>query len=103
MIKLQVLYPQPVDATQFEADYAAHIKLLHEKTGIPLSEKPYTITKFLPSPEGPAPYYHMFSLPFESAEALQTTMASKGMQEVAADAYRISSGGAPVILVGDEN
>ena len=103
MIKLQVLYPQPTDTAQFDADYIEHIKLLHEKAGIPGSEKPYTITKFLPSPDGPAPYYQLFSLPFESLEDLQESLATPEMQEVAADAVRISSGGAPIVLIGDES
>jgi hypothetical protein len=42
----------------------------------------------------------MFTMPFPSAEALQQAMATPGMQEVGADASRISTGGAPVILVG---
>ena len=100
MIKLQVLYPQPIDKSQFEKDYSEHVQLLHEKTGIPADVKPYTITKFLPGPDGDAPYYQMFTMPFESAEALQEAMASEGMQVVAADANRISSGGTPVILIG---
>ena len=35
MLKLIVLYPQPVDVEKFEADYANHLALLHQKTGIP--------------------------------------------------------------------
>jgi uncharacterized protein (TIGR02118 family) len=102
MVQLIVLYPQPTDAKQFEADYTKHVALLHEKTGIPANARPYTVTKFLPTPEGPAPFYQMFMLPFESPEALQAAMSSAGMQEVAADANRISSGGAPTILVGNQ-
>ncbi|GAA4280462.1 EthD family reductase [Gaetbulibacter aestuarii] len=102
-MNLVVLYPQPQDADQFEKDYAAHMKLLHEKTGIPNDAKPYTVTKFLAGPDGNPPFYRMFNMPFESAEALQAAMASPGMQEVAADAHRISSGGAPTILIGQSN
>lgn len=104
MITLKALYPQPTDIAKFDADYAEHIKLFHAKTGIPASERPYTITKFMPSPDGsPAPFYQMFSMPFESIEAFQATMADAGFQEVAADAVRISSGGAPVMMAGDES
>ena len=39
---------------------------------------------------------------FPSQEALQQAMGSPGMQEVAADAARISTGGAPVVLVGSD-
>jgi len=99
-MKLVVLYPQPTDVEKFESDYTAHIAMLHDKTGIPVDVTPYTITKFVSGLDGPAPYYQMFSMPFESAEALNATMASAGMQEVAADANRISSGGAPTLLIG---
>ncbi len=100
MLQLMVLYPQPTNLVQFETAYTSHLALLHDKTGIPAGEKPYTVTKFLPTPEGAAPYHLMFTMPFESKEALEATMASPGMQEVAADANRISTGGAPVVLIG---
>lgn len=100
---LTVLYPQPTDAEKFELDYSAHLKLLHEKAGIPNEVKPYTVTKFLPGPEGNPPFYQMFMMPFDSAEALQDAMASSGMQEVAADANRISTGGEPTILIGQSH
>ena len=101
MLQLTVLYPQPGDVAQFEADYAEHLALLHEKAGIPTTEKPYTVTKFMSTPDGDPAFYQMFTLPFESPEILQATMASAAMQEVGADAYRISTGGAPVFLVGN--
>ena len=100
MLKLIVLYPQPANVQQFEDEYVNHISLLHEKTGILITAKPYTVTKFLPTPNGPQPFYQMFTMPFESPEAFQSAMASAGMEEVAADANRISTGGLPTILIG---
>ncbi len=101
-VKLMVLYPQPTDVAQFDEDYRDHLKLLHEKANIPEDAPlPYTVTKFLPTPEGPAQYYQLFTMTFPSAEALQQARSS--LQEVAADAVRISSGGAPVVLVGSES
>lgn len=100
MLQLIVLYPQPTNVQQFEADYASHLALLHEKTGLPITAKPYTVTKFLPTPDGTQSFYQMFTMPFESPEALQSAMESAGMQEVAADANRISTGGLPTILIG---
>jgi uncharacterized protein (TIGR02118 family) len=100
MLQLIVLYPQPINVQQFETDYTSHLELLHEKTGIHASVKPYTVTKFSATPEGPQAFYQMFTMPFESVEALQSAMSSAGMQEVAADANRISSGGLPTILIG---
>lgn len=101
MPNLVVLYPHPTDSEKFEADYELHLLLLHDKTGIPFEAKPYTATKFYPNPDGSAPaFYRMFMMPFESMEALQGAMSSPGMQEAATDAVRISSGGAPVVMVG---
>jgi hypothetical protein len=51
-MKVTVLYPQPLNQEKFESDYNAHLKLLHEKTGIPTDVKPYSITRFLSGPEG---------------------------------------------------
>src|SRR5258705_12892250 len=102
MLKAIVLYPQPTDVEKFEADYADHLALLHQKTGIPTDVKPYTVTKFLPSPQGTPPYYKMFTMPFDSPEELQATMSSAAMQEVAADANRISTGGAITVLIASE-
>lgn len=99
-LAITVLYPQPTDPEKFAADYIEHTKMLHEKTGIPMDARPYAVHRFQPGPEGPAPFYQMFTLPFETAEALQAALSSPGMQEVAADAHRISSGGAPLIMVG---
>lgn len=100
MTNLIVLYPQPTDETTFESDYTNHLKVLHEKTGIPNDVKPYTITKFLSGSSGTSPFYQMFSMPFDSLDALNELMSSAGMQDVAADANRISSGGQPIILIG---
>ena len=43
----------------------------------------------------------MFTMPFDTLEALNEAMASPGMQDVAADAHRISKGGAPTLLIGE--
>ena len=102
MLQLTVLYPQPADVQQFEADYIIHTALLHEKMGIPTEVKPYTTLKFLNSPDGPSPFYRMFSMPFETMEMLQAAMSSPGMQAVAADANRISTGGPITILIGNQ-
>ena len=101
-MKLIVLYPQPTDSNKFETDYSEHLNLLHSKMNIPQEVKPYTITKFHNTPEGSPPYYQMFSMPFKSLEELNSTLATNEMQEVAADAHRISSGGAPSIMIGEE-
>ena len=59
-MKVTVLYPQPLNQEKFESDYNAHLKLLHEKTGIPTDVKPYSVTRFLSGPEGKPPFHLMF-------------------------------------------
>jgi uncharacterized protein (TIGR02118 family) len=102
MVKLIVLYPQPSDAEQFEKDYKAHLRLTHEKTGIPTDSKPYTVTKMLSISPGLPPFCKMFSLPFNSIEELQAALTSPAMQELGADAARISTGGSPIIMIGND-
>jgi uncharacterized protein (TIGR02118 family) len=101
-VKLIVLYPYPADVDQFNRDYQEHLKFFHEKVQIPPHVRPYTVTRFVETPQGSPVYYQMFTMPFPSAEALQQAMSSPAMQDVARDAVRISSGGAPVILLGVE-
>jgi uncharacterized protein (TIGR02118 family) len=102
MLQLLVLYPQPTDVEKFEKDYKEHISLLHEKMGIPDNVKPYKIINFLSTPTGPAAFYQQFSMPFNSMEDLQAAMSSPAMQAIGADAQRISTGGLPVIMIGNE-
>jgi hypothetical protein len=100
-LTLMVLYPPPSNAEQFEQDYQAHLQLLHEKLGIPLDQQPYQVLKMLDGPTGPATFYQQFSMPFHSAAELKKVLSSQAMQDVAADANRISSGGAPLVLIGE--
>ena len=100
-MNLYVLYPQPTNVEKFKADYKEHVALLHQKMKIPTDVKPYKVTKFLEGSAGKPPYFLMFSMPFESAEEIEKVMASAAMQEVAADANRISSGGSPTVMIGE--
>ena len=98
--KMIVLYPQPTDIARFDRDYREHLRLLHRKMGIPEGVRPYAVTRFLDTPMGKPGFCQMFSMAFSSPEALAEAMKSLQMQELAADAARISSGGQPVMLVG---
>ena len=101
-VKLVVLYPHPKDPERFALDYQEHLALLRQKMGIPEGARPYSVTRFIDDPSSPAPFHQMFSMPFPSIEALQAALGSTEMQEVGADAMRISTGGPIVILVGGE-
>lgn len=102
-VKLMVLYPQPVDPMQFDEDYRDHLALLHQMMSIPEDQRPYSVTRFQPTPEGQPPFYQLFTMRFSSEGELQKVMNTEEMQKVAADAIRISTGGAPVVLVGKES
>lgn len=102
VVKLMVLYPMPTNVEQFEKDYSEHLALFHNKMGVPMENVPYTVTKIHSDPANPSPYYQMFSMPFESQEALDQVLSSPQMDEVGEDAGRISSGGTPVMLIGSD-
>lgn len=101
--KFYVLYPQPTDITQFELEYSKHLELLDSLMGYTQNNKPYNITKLDQEVFGSAStFYQMFTLSFENQEELVATINSKEMKEAGKDAARISTGGAPVILIGSE-
>lgn len=101
--KFLVLYPQPTDTIQFDLDYSRHLALLDSLMGYAEQDKPYYITKLDQEVFGsPSPFYQMFTLGFETREELDTTINSTEMQEAGKDAMRISSGGTPVVLIGND-
>ncbi|MEZ4903008.1 MAG: EthD family reductase [Spirosomataceae bacterium] len=89
---------------QFDKDYAAHIDLLHEKAGIPRDVVPYTITKFFLHQRG-QPFstkcFLCLSILLKSCKLLWPSAEAMGI--VAADAIRVSTGGAPAFLVGNQH
>lgn len=98
--KIVVLYPYPNDTSRFDREYREHIALLRKKMKIPEGAQPYEITRFFGTPQDKPRFYQMFSMAFPSEQALQEAMGSPEMQELGADAARISTGGAPVMLAG---
>ena len=59
-------------------------------------------TKILGSPQGVPPFYRVAEVYFPSMQALEACAASEGGKEVLANAVKISSGGAPIFLVAEE-
>ena len=101
MPKLIVLYPQPVDPATFERRYALeHVPMVLEK--IPGLIK-FVAARVLGTPSGAAPYQRVAELYFESADALQSAMASAGGQSTVAHALEISTGGPPVVLIAEDD
>ncbi len=98
--KLVVMYPPPKNLEAFEKVYQnEHVPMavakLRGKTKIVAS-------KILASPQGIPPFYRIVEVHFPSMEALEACAASAGGKETLAHAASISSGGAPIFLIAEE-
>ena len=102
MPKLIVLYPPPSDVATFERRYQSeHVPMVMTK--IPGLKK-FVAAKVIGSPAGgAAPYQRVAELYFDSLESLQAAMGSSGAQTTVAHAMEISTGGAPIVLIGEDD
>jgi uncharacterized protein (TIGR02118 family) len=98
--KLIVMFPQPKNVEEFERLYGEQHTLLVEKTG---NKKTLLVeTKIVAAPMGPMPHYRITEIHFATREALETCLSSPGGQQAVLQAVRISTGGAPVFLIAEE-
>ena len=96
-VKSVVLYPQPEDRDEFNKRYKEeHIPLCEEHLG---RMTKFVETKVLGAPAGKPPYYKIVELHYDSMDDLQADFGSEGGTAVAKNAFAISSGGKPVIMV----
>ena len=102
-IKLVVLYPYPRDQEAFERAYTTeHIPLvarLARKLGR-CTKAVYT--QVLMSPQGASPFCRIAELHYPSLEALQADFSTPEAQALNAHAASISTGGAGIVLICDE-
>jgi len=99
-VKLVVLYPRPKDIESFEKVYnREHVPMAVEKLG---GKTKIVASKIVGSPQGTPPFHRIAEIHFPSMEALQACAASDGGKQTIANAVAISSGGAPVFLVAEE-
>lgn len=96
---ITVLYPNPTDLEKFEKDYEEHLKVFAEN--LPDAPTPQ-VTRIRQNPQMPAPYHMIVTIPFDSMDSLKEVLMSDGMKVAGGHAHEISSGGAPVIMVGVE-
>jgi uncharacterized protein (TIGR02118 family) len=99
-VKVLAIYPRPTDIEAFEKVYTdEHVPMAVEnfkgKTKI-------VATKVLSSPQGTPPFYRIAEIHFPSREALEASIASPGTKETIAHAFKISSGGPPIVLIAEE-
>ncbi|MGA7929957.1 MAG: EthD family reductase [Candidatus Sulfotelmatobacter sp.] len=99
-VKLIVIYPRPKDIESFERVYKnEHVPMAVEKLG---GKTKIVASKIVGSPQGTPPFHRIAEIHFPSMEALQACAASDGGKQTLANAVAISSGGAPIFLVAEE-
>ena len=101
--KIIVLYPTPRDVGEFEREYTQdHAPMVTPQTFQGMTK--FVASKVLGTPDGsPPPFYRIAELHFPSMEVLQSAAASSSAQQAVAHAVAISSGGKPIVLVGEED
>jgi uncharacterized protein (TIGR02118 family) len=99
-VKLIVAYPQPTDTEAFEKVYnKEHVPLAVAKLD---GKTKIVATKINASPQGTPAFYRVAEIHFPSMAALEACAGSSGGKEVLESASKISSGGPPVIMIGEE-
>ena len=100
-IKVMVMYPRPTDIDAFEKAYLEeHVPLASTKIKGVIK---FNASKVVGTPDGSTPQFHRIAeLYFPSMQALQDSVASPGTQEAVAHAFKISSGGPPVVIVCEQ-
>lgn len=101
--KLMVMYPAPKDMAAFERAYHdEHIPMagpIFKAAGATKA----VFSKAIGSPSGAPPFHRIAEIHFPSLAVLQACAGSKGGQDALAHAHKISSGGAPVVLIAEED
>jgi uncharacterized protein (TIGR02118 family) len=99
-VKLVVIYPRPQDVDAFEKVYKhQHVPMAVEKLA---GKTKIVASKIVGSPQGTPPFHRIAEIHFPSMEALQACAASDGGKQTLANAVAISSGGAPIFLVAED-
>ena len=100
--KLTVIYPPPADVDAFERAYNdEHVDMA--KTKIVGMQK-IVFTRMTAAPGGGKPSFHrMAEIYFPSLDALNKSLADPSTQGVAGHAVKISNGGPPIFLIGEES
>ena len=95
-----VIYPRPKDVAAFEKVYMEkHVPLAAKKIS---GKKKIVATKVIDSPQGTPPFYRIVQVHFPTMAALKKSAGTPGTQEALAHAVKISTGGAPIFLIAEE-
>jgi uncharacterized protein (TIGR02118 family) len=90
------LYHQPTDSAAFDSYYAGtHVPLAKKIPGL----RSYTISKGqVSTPAGPAPYYLVADLTFDSLAELQAALGSPAGAATAGDLGNFATGGVTLLF-----
>lgn len=98
--KLIVMYPMPTDVDAFEKVYIDdHVPMAVAKLA---GKTKIVATRIVGSPQGAPEFHRIAEVHFPSMEALDACAQSEGGKQTLAHAAEISSGGAPVLLIAEE-
>ena len=99
-VKLVVMYPRPKDVEAFEQVYQKeHVPMAVERLG---GKTKIVASRVVGSPQGTPAFYRVAEIHFPSMAALEACAASEGWKATLGHAVEISSGGAPIFLVAEE-
>jgi len=99
-VKIVVIYPHPVDEKAFEHEWSQkHQPLVEEKMR---GMTRFVATRVLGSPHGRVTAYRIAEAHFSNRNELNKCLESEGGKEVLAHAAAMSTGGAPIVLVCEE-
>ncbi len=102
MPKLLVMYPMPTNMEAFERAYAKEHLPMAAPIFAAAGATKAVFTKVSGSPAGKPAFHRIAEIHFPSQETLQDCTASPAGRDAIAHAHKISSGGPPVVLIGDE-
>jgi uncharacterized protein (TIGR02118 family) len=98
--KLIVIYPRPTDIESFErVDQNQHVPMAVEKLAGKIK---IVASKVTGSPQGAPPFHRIAEIHFPTIDAVQACAESDGGKQTIANAVALSSGGAPILLVAEE-
>lgn len=102
-VKLIVAYPMPTDVAAFEHLYTTEHMPMARPAFEAAGATRAVLTKVTGSPAGAPAFHRIVEVHFPSLAALNAAAASKPAQDALAHACKISSGGAPVVLIAEED
>lgn len=101
-VKIIVLYPQPKDLAAFERLYRDEHIPMAGPTFAAAGATKAVLSKMISAPTGSPAFHRIAEIHFPSMAALQAAAETKPVQDALAHARTISNGGAPVVMIAEE-